>query len=50
MANPMYGQNKADDRLDNSRYLLVGPTVSFAADDVANGDLIGGVYPCWNFC
>lgn len=43
MANIMYGQNKADDRLDNAMYLLVGPTVSFAADDVANGDLIGGV-------
>ena len=43
MANPLYGQNKADDKLGNAMYLLVGPTVSFAADDVANGDVIGGV-------
>jgi len=43
MANPLYGQNKADEKVDNGMYLLVGPTVSFAADDVANGDLIGGV-------
>ena len=43
MANPMYGQNKADDRIDNSMYLLVGPTVSIAASAVANGDLIGQV-------
>ena len=43
MANPLYGQNKADEKIDNGMYLLVGPTVSFAADDVANGDVIGGV-------
>ena len=43
MANPLYGQNKADEKVDNGMYLLVGPTVSFAADDVANGDVIGGV-------
>ena len=43
MANPMYGQNKADDKVDAGTYLLVGSTVSIAADDVANGDIIGSV-------
>ena len=43
MANPLYGQNKADGELGNGMYVIVGPTVSFAAGDVANGDLIGGV-------
>ena len=43
MANPQYGQNKADGELGNGMYVVIGPTVSIAADDVANGDLIGGV-------
>jgi len=43
MANPLYGQNKADNKLDNGSYVLVGPTVSIATADVANGDIIGGI-------
>jgi|10_taG_2_1085330.scaffolds.fasta_scaffold03896_4 hypothetical protein len=43
MANPLYGQNKADALVDNAMYLLVGPTVSFAAADIADGDVIGSV-------
>ena len=39
----MYGQNKADDKLNDSSRIIVGPTFSIAAADSAPGDLLGGV-------
>jgi hypothetical protein len=43
MASPMYGQNKADKKIDNSVYTLVGPIFSIAAADTTVSDRYGHV-------
>jgi len=43
MANPLYGQNKADARLNDSVRMIVGDTFSIAATDTVAADLYGHV-------
>lgn len=43
MGNPLYGQNKADNKVSDGSYLIVGDTFSIAAADTAVASLYGGV-------